>query len=200
MVFLFRSFAALLFLDNVLLIHSLALSLLHFDASFSMLYFASELVSSDNKPILIAIPRKDASPADSAPNGITIRVNTVDTNTPNNSEIAMPWKIGSDKITLEPPTSAKAVIIIGRVLDAQEFTTASKNGTPLAYSCTVKSTNKIELRTIMPAKAIQPIIEVAVNSAPSNQCPGTMPNSVSGIGAIITAGTMKLPNCQTTNI
>jgi hypothetical protein len=71
---------------------------------------------------------------------------------------------------------------------------------PLAYSCTVKSTNKIELRTIIPARAIQPIIEVAVNSAPNSQCPGTIPNRVSGIGAIMTAGTMKLPNCQTTNI
>jgi hypothetical protein len=51
------------------------------------------------------------------------------------------WQFGNFMITLEPPTNAKAVIIIGRVLDAQEFITASKNGTPLAYSCTVKSTS-----------------------------------------------------------
>ncbi|SMN02350.1 hypothetical protein SPONN_879 [uncultured Candidatus Thioglobus sp.] len=134
------------------------------------------------------------------PSGITINVKTVDTKTPNNNEIAIPWNIGSDKITLDPPTKANAVIIIGRVLDAQELITASKNGTPLAYSCTVKSTSKIELRTIIPAKAIQPIIEVAVNSALSSQCPGTIPSNVNGIGAIITAGIIKLPNCHTTNI
>jgi hypothetical protein len=40
-------------------------------ASFSTLYFLSVLVSSANNPILIAIFRQDASPADSVPNGIT---------------------------------------------------------------------------------------------------------------------------------
>jgi hypothetical protein len=34
-------------------------------------------------PILIAIFRQDASPADSVPNGITIKVSTVETSTPN---------------------------------------------------------------------------------------------------------------------
>ena len=34
---------------------------------------------------------------------------------------------------------------------------------PLAYSCTVKSTKRIEFLTIIPASAIQPIIEVAVS-------------------------------------
>ena len=136
---------------------------------FSTLYLASVSLSPGSKPILTAILRQEASPAESVPSGITIKVSTVETNTPNSSEIAIPWKIGSDKITLEPPTRAKAVIRIGRVREEQELMTASKNGVPLAYSCTVKSTSRIELRTIIPAKAIQPIIEVAVNSAPNIQ-------------------------------
>ena len=42
---------------------------------------------------------------------------------------------------------------------------------------------------MMPARAIMPIIEVAVNWAPSRACPGMMPMMVSGIGAMITRGT-----------
>jgi hypothetical protein len=46
---------------------------------------------------------------------MTIKVSKVDTTTPNMSEIAMPWKIGSVMITLEPATKARAVITMGRV-------------------------------------------------------------------------------------
>ncbi len=53
---------------------------------------------------------------------------------------------------------------------------------------------------MIPASAIKPIIEVAVKDAPKNQWPGTMPISVSGIGAITIAGRVKLPNSQTTRI
>ena len=42
---------------------------------------------------------------------------------------------------------------------------------------------------MMPASAIMPIIDVAVNWAPRSACPGMMPMSVSGIGAMITSGT-----------
>ena len=42
----------------------------------------------------------------------------------------------------------------------------------------MKSTSRIELRTMMPASAMKPIIDVAVNAAPSSQCPSTMPIKV----------------------
>ena len=57
-----------------------------------------------------------------------------------------------------------------------------------------KSTNKMEFRTTIPASAIKPIIEVAEKSAPHIQCPGTIPINVKGMGAIIIAGKIKLPN------
>ena len=46
---------------------------------------------------------------------MTSKVSTVETNTPNINEIAMPWKIGSVRMTLAPPIRANAVIMIGRV-------------------------------------------------------------------------------------
>jgi hypothetical protein len=44
--------------------------------------------------------------------------------------MAMPWKIGSVMMTLEPATSAKAVMTIGRVRILQERIMASATGTP----------------------------------------------------------------------
>ena len=52
----------------------------------------------------------------------------------------------------------------------------------------LKSTSRIELRTMMPASAIMPIIEVAVNCAPSSAWPGITPMMVSGIGAMMISG------------
>ena len=52
----------------------------------------------------------------------------------------------------------------------------------------MKSTRMIELRTMIPAPAMKPIIEVAVKNAPISACAGRMPTSVSGIGAMITSG------------
>ena len=46
----------------------------------------------------------------------------------------------------------------------------------------MKSTRRIELRTMIPASAMKPIIEVAVKNIPVIQCPGRMPIRVSGIG------------------
>ncbi len=63
----------------------------------------------------------------------------------------------------------------------------------------MKSTRMIELRTIIPAPAIKPIIEVAVKNAPINQCAGKMPTSVSGIGAMITSGMRNDWNQPTTS-
>ena len=43
------------------------------------------------------------------------------------------------------------------------------------------------------------IIEVAVNCAPSNAWPGSTPITVSGIGAMMTSGTVYDRNCPTTS-
>ena len=52
---------------------------------------------------------------------------------------------------------------------------------------------------MMPASAIIPIMLVAVKKAPLSACPGRMPISVSGIGAMITRGIVKLWNQPTTS-
>ena len=52
---------------------------------------------------------------------------------------------------------------------------------------------------MMPASAIMPIIDVAVNCAPSSACPGITPMIVSGIGAMMMSGTAYDPNCATTS-
>ena len=52
----------------------------------------------------------------------------------------------------------------------------------------MKSTSRIELRTMMPASAIIPMIEGAVNCSRSGAWPGRMPISVSGIGAMMMSG------------
>ena len=64
----------------------------------------------------------------------------------------------------------------------------------------MKSTSRIELRTMMPASAMKPIIEVAVNGAPNSQCPSMMPMKVSGIGVRMTSGSLNEPNCATTRM
>ena len=53
------------------------------------------------------------------PNGIISSVNSVATRPPPIKETAIPSKMGSDKIKIEPPTNANAVIIIGRVRVSQ---------------------------------------------------------------------------------
>ena len=77
---------------------------------------------------------------------------------------------------------------MGCARTAADCTTASLNGTPRATCSSMKSTNRIELRTMIPASAIMPIIDVAVNCAPSSACPGMTPIIVSGIGAMMTSG------------
>ncbi len=51
---------------------------------------------------------------------------------------------------------------------------------------------------MMPARAMKPIIEVAVKNIPVIQCPGRIPIRVSGIGAMMMSGVMKLRNQATT--
>ena len=129
----------------------------------------------------------------------------METRTPEASEIAIPWNMGSKKITEEANISAKAVISMGRVRVLHALITASSTDTPRLTSWMEKSTSRIELRTIIPASAIQPIMEVAVNSPPHPKaknmaCMGMMPSNVNGIGDIISAGIRKLPNSHTTRI
>ena len=99
------------------------------------------------------------------PKGMTSKVKTVEIKEPNSRETAIPRKIKSLKITLDPATRASAVITMGRVRALQERITASRTFTPCKISCWAKSTKRIELRTIIPARAIKPIMEVAVNLA-----------------------------------
>ena len=88
-----------------------------------------------------------------------------------------------------PIIAAAPVSTMGLARTAQASMTASSSASPSATDWLMKSTSKIELRTMMPASAIMPIIEVAVNCAPSSAWPGITPITVSGIGAMITSGT-----------
>ena len=63
----------------------------------------------------------------------------------------------------------------------------------------MKSTKRIELRTMIPASAMKPIIEVAENGAPHSQWPNMIPRNVSGTGVSTTSGTRNDPNCATTS-
>ena len=54
---------------------------------------------------------------------------------------------------------------------------------PSRRRSSMKSTRMIELRTMIPAPAMKPIIEVAVKKTPKSAVRGRMPTSVSGIGS-----------------
>jgi len=55
----------------------------------------------------------------------------------------------------------------------------------------MKSTRMIELRTTMPAPAMNPIIDVAVKNAPIAACAGRMPASENGMAAMISSGVLN---------
>ena len=131
---------------------------------------------------------------------MTIKVKSVETMAPKTSEIANPWKIGSNKITIAPITTAPVVNRIGVVLTAPASMIALFIGAPSFKRISIKSIKRIEFRTIIPAKAIIPIKEVAVKKAPNNQCPSTIPTKESGIGIIIIIGVLKFWNQPTINI
>ena len=95
--------------------------------------------------------------------GITTSVSTVETRMPKISEIASPLKIGSSRMKNAPIIAARPVSAMGCARTAADCTTASLKGTPRATCSSIKSTSRIELRTMIPASAIMPIIEVAVN-------------------------------------
>jgi len=102
--------------------------------------------------------------------------------------MARPLKIGSSRMKKAPSIAARAVSTMGCARVAAERTTASFSATPCASCSRMKSTSRIELRTMMPASAIIPIMLVAVYCAPSSACPGITPTIVSGIGAMMISG------------
>ncbi len=64
----------------------------------------------------------------------------------------------------------------------------------------MKSTRMIELRTTIPAPAMNPIMEVAVKNAPSTACPGRIPTSENGIASMIVSGVRNDWNQPTTRM
>ncbi len=69
-----------------------------------------------------------------------------------------------------PIIAAAAVSTIGLNRVAPASINALRSGTSLsARRRRIKSTSRIELRTMMPASAMKPIIEVAVKAALSSQ-------------------------------
>ena len=87
------------------------------------------------------------------------------------------------------PPAAVSTIGLKRIAPASSST--SRNGLPGAWLWRMKSTSRIEFRTMIPASAMKPIIEVAVNGARKSMWPMTMPTRVSGIGVRITSGSLK---------
>ena len=72
-------------------------------------------------------------------------------------------------MTNAPMTTVPAVNKIGVVRTAPASIAACFNGTPSSNLKLIKSMSNTELRTIIPAKAIIPINDVAVKNAPINQ-------------------------------
>ena len=79
---------------------------------------------------------------------------------PNISDIARPLKIGSSRMKKAPIIAASAVSMIGFARTADAWITASSSAWPARCWSRMKSTSSIEFRTMMPASAIMPIIEV----------------------------------------
>jgi hypothetical protein len=132
--------------------------------------------------------------------GTVIRDSSSDATSPAISEIASPWKIGSNRMTAEPTMTAAAVSAIGRKRTAPASTTASSIDIPSRTRSSTKSTRMIELRTTMPAPAMNPIIDVAVKKAPSSACAGRMPTSENGIASMIVSGVTNDWNQPTTRM
>ena len=116
------------------------------------------------------------------------------------SDMASPWNIGSNRITKAPITTVPAVSRIGVVRTAPASITACFKGIPSATRRFTKSISNTEFRTIIPARAIIPINDVAVKKAPNIQCPRTIPTRDKGMATIITIGALKFWNHPTINI
>ena len=102
--------------------------------------------------------------------------------------MARPWKIGSARMTRPPTTTAKAVSIIGRKRTAPDSMHASASERPWLRRSSMKSTRMMELRTTMPAPAMNPIIDVAVKNAPIAAWAGMMPTRENGMTVITISG------------
>ena len=100
--------------------------------------------------------------------GTTTRVRRVDARAPNIRAMARPSKIGSKRMTTAPTTTVPAVRRIGRSRTLPASTTASAKDRPRARASSTKSISRTELRTMIPARAMKPIIEVAVKKAPKS--------------------------------
>ena len=133
--------------------------------------------------------------------GMTSTVSAVEEARPNSSEIASPWKIGIG----EDDGGADH----GGERGQQDRLEADRAGFeqhldaaagPVACGWRMKSTSRIELRTMMPASAMKPIIDVAVKGAANSQWPIMMPMKVSGIGVRMTSGSLNEPNWATTRM
>ncbi|MNT70200.1 hypothetical protein D3C72_2085590 [compost metagenome] len=87
-----------------------------------------------------------------------------------------------------PIMAASPVSTMGCARVMAEWTMAVLRGTPSRTCRLMKSTSRMELRTMMPARAIIPIMLVAVYCAPSKAWPGITPMMVSGMGAMMMSG------------
>lgn len=96
-----------------------------------------------------------------------IKENTVDAKAPKIKDHASPENTGSRVITQAPKIAAPAVNSIGVNLTAPESIIASLRSAPCPTLTWMKSIRIIELRTTIPAKAIMPIIAVAVKKIES---------------------------------
>ncbi len=77
-------------------------------------------------------------------------MSSVDDASPNSSEIASPWKIGSSRIVAAPIMAASAVSRIGLKRTAPASSTMSRIDLFAPALWRMKSTSRIELRTMMP--------------------------------------------------
>ena len=81
---------------------------------------------------------------------------------PNMSDMAKPLNMGSSKIKSAPSIAASPVSTIGFERVMAELMIAFLNSTPERTCKLMKSTKRMEFLTMMPAKAIIPIMLVAV--------------------------------------
>ena len=91
----------------------------------------------------------------------------VETNSPKISAQASPEKIGSSVIGMAASIAVPAVSRIGRVRTAPERIVALRRSWPSRSATCRNSISRIALRTAMPARAIMPIIAVAVKKVGS---------------------------------
>ncbi len=94
-------------------------------------------------------------------------------------------------MTIAPITTVPAVRRIGLVRTAPASITERSREPPSALLSSMKSMRSTEFLTMIPARAIIPIIEVAVKNAPWIQCPGMIPTRLNGMAIIMTSGVLN---------